>query len=371
MVDRIALVRAADLLSLELELVNLVVSPEATRLIRVDDAADALVIVHFPPQALAEHTTLAPLARRNRRSGPHWPDRPALCSGCRMPGSTSPRRRCWTGGPGCLCWRPPHSLAAPDPHPGSRRRSARPSSRPPSSSPGGWSSPRRRVALGHRPGLDRQLARSAVERTAEPGRRPPARHRSATVGRPGVECLHRARVRSHSDERRRPRPTWCSSAATSTSRSRILAVLVAPSSSPSPMLTRRLELTALGANADLEGRWEYPLVPVGDQFPGFQADRPAAVAAHRRTGPGHVRPDGPGGLPVHRQQGGGDRDDPARPRSHLNGSAQPPGRRPVHRSRVPRQDGGRGGAAAADGLRAPCATCSPMTAVSCRSGVSR
>ena len=78
MADRIALVRAADLLSLELELVNLVVSPDATRLMRVDDAADPLVIVHFPPQAMAEHTTLAPLAT------PDPPIRTALAGPSRL-----------------------------------------------------------------------------------------------------------------------------------------------------------------------------------------------------------------------------------------------------------------------------------------------
>ena len=32
---------------------------------------------------------------------------------------------------------------------------------------------------------------------------------------------------------------------------------------PEPLAARRLELTALGANAELEGRWDYPLVAPG------------------------------------------------------------------------------------------------------------
>src|SRR5208283_4442174 len=50
----LTLIRPADLLRLEFELVNLEVSPDWSRLDRTDEAAEALVIVHFPPQALAE-----------------------------------------------------------------------------------------------------------------------------------------------------------------------------------------------------------------------------------------------------------------------------------------------------------------------------
>ena len=51
---RFSLLRPSDLLSLEFELVNLEVAPDGSRLMRVDPAADALIIVHFPPQGLAE-----------------------------------------------------------------------------------------------------------------------------------------------------------------------------------------------------------------------------------------------------------------------------------------------------------------------------
>lgn len=50
----LTLIRPADLLRLEFELVNLEISPDWSRLDRTDEAAEALVIVHFPPQALAE-----------------------------------------------------------------------------------------------------------------------------------------------------------------------------------------------------------------------------------------------------------------------------------------------------------------------------
>ena len=50
----LTLLRPADLLRLEFELVNLEISSDRSRLDRTDEAAEALVIVHFPPQALAE-----------------------------------------------------------------------------------------------------------------------------------------------------------------------------------------------------------------------------------------------------------------------------------------------------------------------------
>ena len=39
---------------LEVELVDLEVAPAGSRLMRVDPAAAALIIIHFPPQGLAE-----------------------------------------------------------------------------------------------------------------------------------------------------------------------------------------------------------------------------------------------------------------------------------------------------------------------------
>ena len=51
---RFSLLRPSDLLSLEFELVNLEVAPDGSRLMRVDPAAATLIIVHFPPQGLAE-----------------------------------------------------------------------------------------------------------------------------------------------------------------------------------------------------------------------------------------------------------------------------------------------------------------------------
>ncbi len=56
MAGTISLLRPSDMLCLEFELVNLAVSEDGTHLARTNAAGDALIIVHFPPQALAEAT---------------------------------------------------------------------------------------------------------------------------------------------------------------------------------------------------------------------------------------------------------------------------------------------------------------------------
>jgi len=50
------LLRPSDLLCLDFELVNLEVAPDGSRLVRADPTAGALIIVHFPPQSIAEPT---------------------------------------------------------------------------------------------------------------------------------------------------------------------------------------------------------------------------------------------------------------------------------------------------------------------------
>ena len=52
---------------------------------------------------------------------------------------------------------------------------------------------------------------------------------------------------------------------------------------PEPLAARRLELTALGANAELEGRWDYPLVPPEqqEQLRGFD---PIGLRQYQHTG---------------------------------------------------------------------------------------
>ena len=46
--------RRDDLLALEFEFVNLRLSDDATTVNRADPAADAFIVVHFPPQHVAE-----------------------------------------------------------------------------------------------------------------------------------------------------------------------------------------------------------------------------------------------------------------------------------------------------------------------------
>jgi hypothetical protein len=58
---RLTIVRPEDLLVIDFELVNLRVSTDGTELVPEDAAADALVVVHLPAQALAEPVWVGPL----------------------------------------------------------------------------------------------------------------------------------------------------------------------------------------------------------------------------------------------------------------------------------------------------------------------
>jgi len=271
MADRITLVRAADLLSLELEPVNLAVSPEATRLIRVDDADEALIIVHFPPQAIAEHTTLDPTVP------PDPPIRTALAGPSRLVFRV-PEAGVELTAQALLDWRTWEPVLAPTALP----RGTRPAPEIPPPAPAAeqqtaiefpWrlvisadAESRWDTDLGSTVSSYGQLWSAQLNRDVEhpPGTAPPPSDVRALSAFTGPEPFptplgpgDRADVVQLSSNFHLPIPN-----PDGPGRTEFV---------PAPVLTRRLELTTLGANADLEGRWEYPLVPVGDQFPGFQA----------------------------------------------------------------------------------------------------
>ncbi|GAA2845823.1 hypothetical protein Acy02nite_47490 [Actinoplanes cyaneus] len=247
---RISLLRPYDLLCLDFELVNLDVDAARSRLVRVDAAADALIIVHFPPQALAEATFTG--------DPPQPPIGTAL------------------SGPSRLVFRIDDDEL-----------------------------PLTTEALLNFGAWQPVLAPTALPRGTGPAPEIPA-PAMATDQQTSIEFPWRLTLSP--DET----ATWrTDTAATSSPRGQLWsAVLLPPADvralgsfgglslfdslpgefsrdqivkltsnfhlpvpggefTPLPLTANRLELTALGANADLEGLWDYPLVPPEQQPPGF------------------------------------------------------------------------------------------------------
>ena len=277
---RFSLLRPSDLLSLEFELVNLEVAPDGSRLMRVDPAADALIIVHFPPQGLAEAIFTG--------EPPAPPVRTVLSGASRLvfrvdadelPFATEALLG-WAG------WEP---VLAPTALP----RGTLPSPSIPGPalateeqtsvefpwrltlSPDATSRWRTDTAASASP---YEQLWSAVLSPAGPQRRgvatPPADVRALGAFRGPVAFG----------------PVPFDTSLTAESRRQIVQLtanfhLPVPDGefTPEPLAARRLELTALGANAELEGRWDYPLVPPEqqEQLRGFD---PIGLRQYQHTG---------------------------------------------------------------------------------------
>ena len=277
---RFSLLRPSDLLSLEFELVNLEVAPDGSRLMRVDPAADALIIVHFPPQGLAEAAfTGQPTAA---------PVRTVLSGASRLVFRvdadklplTAESLLDWAGwepvlAPTAL---PRGTLPSPDiPGPALATEEQTSVEFPwrLTLSPDATSRWRTDTAATTSP---YQQLWSAVLHPAGPQRpgvpMPPADVRALGAFRgPGAFG-----------------PVPFDTSLTAESRRQIVQLsanfhLPVPGGefTPEPVAARRLELTALGANAELEGRWDYPLVPPEQQepLPGFD---PIGLRQYQHTG---------------------------------------------------------------------------------------
>lgn len=270
---RLSLLRPSDLLSLEFELVNLEVVSDGSRLVAVDAAADALIVVHFPPQGIAEATFT------DQPSGP--PVRTVLSGPSRLVFRVEPDTLALTTA-ALLDWAGWVPVLAPTALP----RGTMPS--PDIPSPALASEAQTSVEFPWRLTLSPDASsrwRTDTEATASPYEQ----LWSAVLGpagpqRPGV-ATPPADVRAVGAFRG-PGPFDTSLSAENRRQTVQLSAnfhLPVPGGefTPEPLAARRLELTALGANAELEGRWDYPLVPPEQQPPGFD---PIGLRQYQHTG---------------------------------------------------------------------------------------
>jgi hypothetical protein len=258
---RLSLIRPSDLLSLEFELVNLDVAADGSRLVRVDPATDALIIVHFPAQSIAEAVFTGQPPAPPVRTVLAGPSRLAFRIHADDLPLTAAALLDWSG------WEP---ALAP---------TALPRATPPSPDIPGPAFPAElqtavefpwRVALSpdatSRWRTDTGATASAHQQLWSAVLRP------ATPQRPGTAPLPRD-VRLLAAFRG---PVPFETVLTAENRRQAVQLsgnfhLPVPGGEfiPEPLTAHRLELTTLGANAELEGRWNYPLVPPEQQPPGF------------------------------------------------------------------------------------------------------
>lgn len=268
MADRIALLRPPDLLSLEFELVNLTIDAPGGRLVRTDPDADALVVVHLPPQGLAEATFTG--------QPPAAPIRAILSGPSRLVFRVPGQELALTA-EALLDWGSWEPVLAPTALP----RGTLPAADIPPPSLAGpfetsvefpWrltispdSASRWRTDTAATASAEHQLW-SAVLGPVEPGP-PGVAQAPSDVRALGVFTGPEPHPTSLSAYFRRQVVQLTSNFH--------LPVPGAPGQVaqfvPEPLVARRLELTALGANTDLDGRWHYPVVAGGLQPPGFQA----------------------------------------------------------------------------------------------------
>jgi len=247
---RLSILRPEDLLVLEIELVNLKASPDGTEAV-LDDARDAaLVVVRFPPQAIAE---------------PVWPSEGAL--------PDPPPIRTVLAGPSRLVFRVPPGTTVPLTVDGLLgweswepvlAPTALPRDTPPSP---GIPAPAMPTALETAIELPHRLVLSpdATGRwttTGDPHAGDPAVQLwSAVLGSDAGPAAH-ADVRAIA---RHPVPAPFPDAldALADTRGQLVTLTsdfhLPVAFTPVPISARRLELTALGAGADLEGAWSFPL----------------------------------------------------------------------------------------------------------------
>jgi hypothetical protein len=270
----LAVLRPDDLLVLDIELVNLRPSGDGAALVAEDPAAETFVIVHLPPQAIAEavwiSTMEAPPPIRTVLAGPSrlaFRIPPGTVVPLTVEGLT--RWEAWEPvlAPTALPRDTPPSAAVPVPAPPTARETAielpwrlllSPDARGRWRVPASVSAPDADADADADGSAKCQLwsavlhaeggadVRVLAERS---GPRPPAFESSLD----GLPSTRRQLVHLTSDFHM---PVSSDAAA-------------APFT-PVPLHARRLELTALGANAELEGGWSYPLLAPGQQPPGYQ-----------------------------------------------------------------------------------------------------
>lgn len=265
---RIAIVRPEDLLVLEFDVINLVVSPDGTKLVPEDDAGDAFVIVHFPPQAVAE---------------PVWPDlpidEPPIRTVLAGPSRLAFRVRRGTEVPltaaGLLAWEGWEPVLAPTALP--RDTLPDPATPPPALPPATETAIEFPWRLVLSPD---SLGRWRTDNN--PVASEPHQLWSAvlyTAGSQDTNTAAGADVRALA-EYTGPIPFESSLDGFPDTRRQIVQLssnfhLPIPVDggvgefTPVPLRADHLELTTLGANIDVEASWVYPLVPPGQEPPGF------------------------------------------------------------------------------------------------------
>ena len=274
---RFSLLRPSDLLSVEFELVNLEVAPDGSRLMRVDPAVDTLIIVHFPPQGLAEATFAVQPPSPPVRTVLSGPSRLVFrVDADELPLTTAALLN-WAG------WEP---VLAPTALP----RSTLPS--PSIPGPALATEEQTSVEFPWRLALSPDATsrwRTDTAATASPYEQLwSAVLRPAGPQRPGV-AMPPADVRALGAF---AGPVTFGQVPFDTSltiedRRQIVQLsanfhLPVPGGefTPEPVAARRLELTTLGANAELEGRWDYP-PPPEQELPGFD---PIGLRQYQHTG---------------------------------------------------------------------------------------
>ncbi|MCU1574740.1 MAG: hypothetical protein JWO93_2822 [Micrococcaceae bacterium] len=265
MAGTITLFRPSDMLWLTLELINLEVAGDGASLVRTDGDADALIVVHFPPQALAEPAFPA--------APPAAPIRTALSGESRLvfrlPAGEIPLST-----EALLDWREWEPVLAPtalergtDPTPDI------PAPRLPGDLETSIEFPWR-LALS--PDLTSRWRTDTAATNSPYEQLWSAVLSTRTEQPPGVlEPPHDLRALG-AYQGPAPFPTL----PTPENRRQTVQLtsnfhLPIPVAGrvgefvPEPLSARRVELTALGANVDFEGRWDFPLVPPEQQPAGF------------------------------------------------------------------------------------------------------
>jgi hypothetical protein len=282
---KLALFRPEDLLVLEFELVNLKLSADGTVLVQEDDAADAFVVVHFPPQALAEAVWAGAVP-----DAP--PIRTVLAGPTRLVFRVTDGSSLPLTARGLLTWDTWEPVLAPTALP---RDTAPDPTIPLPAIPAALETavefPWRLVlspdALGRwrtdngSSAISPHQLWSAVLRTTDGGNPAEAVRRGTAAG---------ADVRALA-EYTGPKPFETSLDGFADTRRQIVqlssnfhlpiaAAAGATPFTPVPLRAKRLELTALGANAELEASWDYPLLAPENQPPGFD---PLDLVRYRHT----------------------------------------------------------------------------------------
>jgi hypothetical protein len=264
MADTITLLRPSDMLTLTFEVVGWEISEDRTRLIRTDPGA--LIVVRFPPQALAEENFPG--------LPPDSPIRTALAGESRLvfrpPDGDVPLTTAalldWTDWEPVLAPTarlPRGSAPAPDIPPPAFASEFETSIEFPwrlTVSPDATSRWLTDTAATSSP---REQLWSAV--LAPVGEQPPG------VSGPPRDIRALGAFRGPEPFAGLPTPENRRQIVQLTSNFHLPIPLPAGVGeyTPEPLAVRRLELTALGANADLEGSWSYPDVPEALRPPGF------------------------------------------------------------------------------------------------------